>query len=81
MDVTLAPDGEPCGIGMIELSRWVHELSWDRTNWRLRLYLVDLPDGMSAPTLAITVTAPGERFDAFIEETQPIIDSIEFHPA
>ena len=47
---------------------------------RLRLYLVDLPDGMSVQTLAITVVAPEERFEEFIEETAPIIESIEFHP-
>ncbi len=35
---------------------------------------------MSVQTLAITVVAPEERFDEFIEETAPIIDSIEFHP-
>jgi hypothetical protein len=48
--------------------------------WRLRLYLVDLPDGMSVETLAISVVAPGDRFDAVIAETAPIIESIEFHP-
>jgi hypothetical protein len=47
---------------------------------RLRLYLVDLPEGMSVETLAITVVAPEERFDDVIAETAPIIESIEFHP-
>ena len=46
---------------------------------RLRLYLVDLPEGMSVATLAITVVAPEERFDEVIVETAPIIESIEFH--
>jgi hypothetical protein len=77
MDVVLAPDGRPCGIGMIVISRWIHEL-YD-PDLRLRLYLVDLPEGMSVGTLAITVVAPEERFEAVIEETAPIIDSIEFH--
>ena len=79
IDVTLAPGGEPCGIGMIDISRWIHAL-WE-PGWRLRLYLVDLPEGMSVRTLAITVVAPEERFDDVIAETAPIIDSIEFHPA
>jgi hypothetical protein len=35
---------------------------------------------MSVETLAITVVAREERFEQFIEETAPIIDSIEFHP-
>lgn len=78
IDVALAPGGEACGIGIIEISRWIHTL-WD-PELRLRLYLVDLPEGMSVETLAITVVAPKERFEEFIEETAPIIESIEFHP-
>ena len=62
---------------MIDISRWIHGLE---PGSRLRLYLVDLPEGMSVQTLAITVVAPEERFDEVIEETAPIIDSIEFHP-
>lgn len=77
IDVALAPGGEPCGIGMIEISRWIHEV-W-KPSLRLRLYLVDLPEGMSVDTLAITVVAPKERFEALLEETAPIVDSIEFH--
>jgi hypothetical protein len=79
IDVSLAPGGEACGVGMIEISRWIHTIGWE-PGWRLRLYLVDLPEGMSVQTLAITVVAPEERFDEVIEETKPIIDSIEFHP-
>ncbi len=78
IDVTLAPGGKACGVGMIDISRWIHGL-WE-PGWRLRLYLVDLPEGMSVQTLAITVVAPEERFDEVIEESKPIIDSIEFHP-
>jgi hypothetical protein len=80
MDVALAPGGEACRVGMIEIARWVHTIAWDR-GLRLRLYLVDLPDGMSVQTLAITVVAPEERFEEVIAETGPIIASIEFHPA
>jgi hypothetical protein len=35
---------------------------------------------MSVKTLAITVVAPKKRFEAFVAETAPIIESIEFHP-
>ena len=38
-----------------DISRWIHSLE---PGWRLRLYLVDLPQGMSVDTLAITVVAP-----------------------
>ena len=78
MDVALAPGGEACGIGIIEISRWIHTIGF-HPGWRLRLYLLDLPEGMSVETLAITVVAPEERFDEVIEETAPIIESIEFH--
>lgn len=78
IDVALAPGGRACGVGMIEISRWIHGLY--EPGWRLRLYLVDLPEGMSVQTLAITVVAPEERFDDVIAETAPIIESIEFHP-
>jgi hypothetical protein len=78
IDVALAPGGEPCGIGIVgDISRWIHEL-WD-PSLRLRLYLVDLPEGMLVRTLAITVVAPKDRFEDVIAETAPIIDSIEFH--
>jgi hypothetical protein len=36
--------------------------------------------GMSLETLAITVKAPNEHFEEFIEASAPIIESIEFHP-
>jgi len=77
IDVALAPGGEACGIGMIDISRWIHTIGWD-PGLRLRLYLVDLPEGMSVETLAITVVAPEERFEEVIAETAPIIESIEF---
>jgi hypothetical protein len=78
IDVALIPGGRACGVGMIEISRWIHVL-WE-PGWRLRLYLVDLPEGMSVQTLAITVVAPEERFEEVIAETAPIIESIDFHP-
>jgi hypothetical protein len=77
IDVALAPGGRSCGVGMIEISRWIHEL-WE-PGLLLRLYLVDLPEGMSVGTLAITIVAPEERLEELIDETAPIIDSIEFH--
>jgi hypothetical protein len=78
IDAKLAPGGSPCGVYAILISRWIYGLV--DPGMRLRLYLVDLPEGMSVRTLAITVTAPKERFAEFIEETAPIIESIEFHP-
>ncbi|HUG75784.1 MAG TPA: hypothetical protein VMM81_09000, partial [Acidimicrobiia bacterium] len=76
IDVALAPGGKACGVYMIEISRWIHSLE---PGLRLRLYLVDLPEGMSMRTLAITIVAPDERFEEVVGEAEPIIESIEFH--
>lgn len=78
LDVTLAPGGAPCPRGEIIIARWIHEL---RPGLRQRLYLVDLPDGMPVQTLAITLTAPEERFEEYIAETASIIESIELNPS
>ena len=78
MDVSLAPDGEACAMAITDISRWIHSLE-TQPGSRVRLYLVDLPEDMAVETLAITVVAPEERFEQFIEETAPIIESIEFH--
>ncbi len=83
IDVALAPGGRACGVGMIDISRWIHSLE---PGLRLRLYLVDLPagmvdlpTGMSVQTLAITVVAPEDRFLEVVAETAPIIESIVFN--
>jgi hypothetical protein len=78
IDAELAPGGTDCGVYMIHIARWIHSLV-DR-DMRLRLYLVDLPEGMSVRTLAITVAAPKERFERFLDDATPVIESIEFHP-
>ncbi|HEX9716930.1 MAG TPA: hypothetical protein VGA93_03205, partial [Actinomycetota bacterium] len=46
---------------------------------RMRLYLLDLPEGMSARILAITISAPEANFERVVEAAEPIVDSIEFH--
>jgi hypothetical protein len=46
---------------------------------RMRLYLLDLPEGVSARILGIAIAAPAARFDAVIEAAAPTLDSIEFH--
>ncbi len=46
---------------------------------RMRLYLLDLPDGLSARTLAIVIVAPEASFEQVVEAAQPILDSFEFH--
>ena len=47
--------------------------------WRMRLYLLDYPGG-SAPVLAIAViAAPETDFEHVLEETTPIVESLEIH--
>ena len=46
---------------------------------RMRLYLLDLPEGSSARILAIAVVAPETSFEQVVDATAPIVDSIEFH--
>ncbi len=77
IDVALSPAGRVCWAYRTDGHRWIHALEPGK---RLRLFLVDLPEGMSMRTLAIAVMAPDERFEEVIEEATPIIDSIEFHP-
>jgi hypothetical protein len=46
---------------------------------RIRLYLLDLPEGLSARILAIAISAPDASFEHVMEAAEPIVDSIEFH--
>jgi hypothetical protein len=46
---------------------------------RMRLYLLDLPEGPSVRVLAIAIVAPESRLEAVAEAAAPILDSIEFH--
>jgi hypothetical protein len=46
---------------------------------RMRLYLLDLPEGMSARILAIAISAPEPDFERVVEAAAPVLDSIEFH--
>ena len=46
---------------------------------RIRLYLLDLPQGSSARILAIAFIAQKESFERVVESAAPIVDSIEFH--
>jgi hypothetical protein len=78
MDVALSPGGRVCGPYHTDVHQWINSLEPGK---RLRLFLVDVPEGMSMRTLAITVMAPVARFDDAVVDATPIIDSIEFHPA
>jgi hypothetical protein len=53
-------------------------LTPDADSSRMRLYLVDAPEGSSIRILAIAVQAPEARFTQVLEAAAPVIDSIEF---
>jgi hypothetical protein len=46
---------------------------------RMRLYVLDLPEGLSARILTIAISAPDASFEHVMEAAEPIVDSIEFH--
>jgi hypothetical protein len=77
MDVALSSGGRVCGPFHTDVHQWINSLEPGK---RLRLLLVDVPQGMSMRTLAITVMAPEARFDDVVADATPIIDSIAFHP-
>ena len=46
---------------------------------RMRLYLLDLPEGMTARILGIAIAAPEQGFERVMEAAAPTLDSFEFH--
>ena len=68
------------GASICELAPapWVvTETSLDRGH-RMRLYLLDLPDGLSARILAIAISSPEASFERVLEAAAPIVESFEF---
>jgi len=47
---------------------------------RMRLYLLDLPEGSSARTLAIAFVGSEAGFETVLEDEERIMDSFEFNP-
>jgi hypothetical protein len=56
------------------------QLSLAQGDGRMRLYLLDLPEGMSARILAIAISALDSEFERVAEAAAPVLDSFEFHP-
>jgi hypothetical protein len=44
----------------------------------MRLYLLDLPEGMSARILAIAISAFDSEFERVVKAAAPVLDSFEF---
>lgn len=62
-----------------ECAPMVLERIWAGPDGRTRLYLLELPEGMSARVLAIAISALDSEFELVVEEAAPVLDSIEFH--
>lgn len=84
MDVTIAPGASACPEGR----KGSEPNPEDRIRGtgflleqasRMRLYLVDVPEGSTTRILAIAAVAPDARFEAVLDTATPIIESIEFH--
>ena len=85
MDVVTAPGASVFDVwdAPLVVTRTGTEQIWASVDLeegqRTRLYLLDLPDGLSARTLAIAIVAPEPRFEAVMEAAAPIVDSFGFH--
>jgi hypothetical protein len=53
---------------------------WVGEDTPMRLYLLDLPEGMSARILAIAIVAQESEFERVVNAAEPVLDSFEFHP-
>jgi len=75
MDVVAATGASVCGVA--GTPQVVTETGLDHGE-RMRLYLLDLPEGLSARILAIAIVAHDGRFERVLEAAAPIVDSFEF---
>jgi hypothetical protein len=87
MDIVLAPGASLCdGVSPVLRLSDGTDYGADRRaanldpGARMRLYLVDLPEGSASRIVAIAVVAPEARFDSVLDAATPIIDSIAFEP-
>jgi hypothetical protein len=82
MDLVIAPGASVC-----EWRGGDHPVLTASDSWpvgleygeRMRLYLLDLPEGMSARTFAIAISAPEADFERVLEAAAPIVGSFDFH--
>lgn len=89
MEVTQAPDATTCldaGSGrslvLTKPTQSIHQFADSLLlgpSDRMRLYLIDLPEGTAEGVLVVAVIAGETRFDAVVEAAAPIIDSLELH--
>lgn len=56
---------------------WIQDQA-DR--WRMRLYLINYPGGSALGLTIAVIAAPETDFERVLEETTPIVESLEIHP-
>ena len=88
LDLTLAPGASRCpdGDGRSSVLMSLSPHPYPGAEWRpaldaasrMRLYLVDLPEGSSMRFLAIAIVAPQSRFEHVTEAATPIVESVRF---
>jgi hypothetical protein len=72
IDVVAAPGASACGPKVL-----IDGLSAGQDG-PMRLYLLDLPEGMSARILAIAISAADSEFERVARAAVPVLDSFEF---
>ena len=81
MDVAVAPGASVCDYypaTMVLAEGAEHGLGIG-SGERLRLYLLDLPEGASIEVLTIAIVARDSMFEELIEQATPVIESLEIH--
>lgn len=75
-----AADGRGCGGGRLDSYCWAMLILDQADRWRMRLYLIDYPGGSALGLTIAVIAAPETDFERVLEETTPIVESLEIHP-
>jgi hypothetical protein len=81
MDLTAAPGASPCKEYQLPEVLGKDDY-WSalapKQGTRIRLYLLDLPEGSSAQIMALAIIAPEDRLESLLEAAEPVVESVEF---
>ena len=84
---------DPLGVGLLHhlldgdaavgsegpMAGWPRVVIGPATGEWMRLYLLDVPEGLSMRILVIAIVALESRFERTVEVAAPVLDSLEFH--
>jgi hypothetical protein len=71
--------GDPCVSDVLRALAGDQGYTDTATGEQMRLFLLDVPEGLSVHTMAIEIVAPNATFKRAVEAAAPVVDSIEFH--